>query len=74
MYAFGVYSPHTLGLATVEREPPLSCSFSSLKGSSGFSSKSVVSCPVTGSGVTVPLILTSTPWPSNVRYAVNGGP
>ncbi len=62
-----LYSPHVLGFATVERDPPLSCTFSSLNGSSGFSSKTVVSWPVAGSGVTVPLTLTSTPWPASVR-------
>ncbi len=57
----------------MEREPPLSCTRSSLNGSSGFFSKVVVSWPVTGFGETEPLILISTPCPASVRYTVNGG-
>src|SRR3954471_24341375 len=46
--------PHASGVASVAAGPPFRLSLNSVNGTCGVSAKVVLSCPVTGSGVTVP--------------------
>jgi hypothetical protein len=55
-------SPHSSGLATAPKAPPLNFRIALLNGAVGFSLKVVVSWPVCGLGVTVPFRRTFSPY------------
>src|SRR6202035_778211 len=56
-----VYPPHNAGLPNGALDPPKKCSFKSSNGSCGVFLNEETNCPVTGSGLTSPATLTSTP-------------
>ena len=58
-----VYVPHACGLLRTAFGPPRKRSLNSLNGSSGRESKVAVSWPVSGSALTCPFSLTSSPNP-----------
>src|SRR5262249_31578337 len=59
--ALAVYAPHNGGFTSAARGPPKKLNRRLLNGTSGLFRNLVTSCPVTGSGVTSPASLTSTP-------------